>query len=82
MPPTKHDTSARGSSRKRPSAVVSRKDVAKFHATKPTVGLKYEPFRTVTLRLSYATAFLPPTFGQLTQNLSPRILRFGVRLTF
>ena len=23
-----------------------------------------------------------PAFGQLTQNLSPRILRFGVRLTF
>jgi hypothetical protein len=22
------------------------------------------------------------TFGQLTQNLSPRILRFGMRLTF
>lgn len=52
------------------SAVISRKDVAKFHATKPTVGFKYEPFRSVTLRFSYATAFLPPTFGQLTQRVN------------
>ncbi len=52
------------------SAVISRKDVAKFHATKPTLGLKYQPFREISIRASYATAFLPPTFGQLTQRVN------------
>ena len=52
------------------SAVISRKDVAKFHATRPTAGFKYQPFREVTIRASYATAFLPPTFSQLTQRVN------------
>lgn len=52
------------------SAVISRKDVAKFHATRPTVGLRYQPFREITFRASYATAFLPPTFSQLTQRVN------------
>ena len=52
------------------SAVISRKDVTKLHATKPTFGLKYQPFREITVRASYATAFLPPTFGQLTQRVN------------
>jgi outer membrane receptor protein involved in Fe transport len=52
------------------SAVISRKDVAKLRATKPTFGLKYQPFREITVRASYATAFLPPTFGQLTQRVN------------
>jgi outer membrane receptor protein involved in Fe transport len=51
------------------SAVISRQDVANLHATKPTFGLKYQPTREITLRASYAEAFLPPTFGQLTQRV-------------
>lgn len=52
------------------SATVSRQDIAKLNATKPTVGLKYQPFRELTFRASYATAFLPPTFSQLTQRIN------------
>ncbi|MBL9200207.1 MAG: TonB-dependent receptor [Opitutaceae bacterium] len=52
------------------SASESRQDIAKLHATKPTFGAKYEPFRGVTVRASYATAFLPPTFAQLTQRIN------------
>ncbi len=52
------------------SATESRQDIAKLHATKPTVGLKYQPTREVTFRASYATAFLPPTFSQLTQRIN------------
>jgi outer membrane receptor protein involved in Fe transport len=52
------------------SAAVSRQDIAKLHATKPTFGLKYQPFRELTFRASYATAFLPPTFAQLTQRIN------------
>jgi outer membrane receptor protein involved in Fe transport len=52
------------------SATISRQDIAKLHATKPTFGLKYQPFHTLTFRASYATAFLPPTFAQLTQRIN------------
>ena len=52
------------------SATVSRQDVAKLHATKPTFGLKYQPFHELTFRASYAEAFLPPTFAQLTQRIN------------
>ncbi len=52
------------------SATVSRQDITKLNATKPTVGLKYQPFRALTFRASYATAFLPPTFSQLTQRIN------------
>jgi iron complex outermembrane recepter protein len=52
------------------SATVSRQDVAKLKATKPTFGLKYSPFREITFRASYAEAFLPPTFAQLTQRIN------------
>jgi iron complex outermembrane receptor protein len=36
-----------------------------YTSTNPTVGLKYAPVKGVTLRASYATAFLPPTAVQL-----------------
>ncbi len=52
------------------SAAVSRQDITKLHATKPTLGLKYQPFRELTFRASYAEAFLPPTFAQLTQRIN------------
>jgi iron complex outermembrane recepter protein len=49
---------------------ISRQDIAKLKATKPTFGLKYQPFREVTFRASYAEAYLPPTFNQLLQRLN------------
>ncbi|MEI6467790.1 MAG: TonB-dependent receptor, partial [Verrucomicrobiota bacterium] len=52
------------------SATESRQDIAKLHATKPTFGVKYQPFHTLTFRASYATAFLPPTFAQLSQRIN------------
>lgn len=52
------------------SATQSRQDIAKLKATKPTFGLKYQPIREVTIRASYAEAFLPPTFAQLTQRIN------------
>jgi outer membrane receptor protein involved in Fe transport len=52
------------------SSVVSRQDIAKLNATKPTFGLKYQPSDTITFRASYAEAFLPPTFSQLTQRVN------------
>lgn len=52
------------------SATQSRQDIAKLRATKPTFGFKYQPFRELTFRASYAEAFLPPTFAQLTQRIN------------
>lgn len=52
------------------SATQSRQDIAKLRATKPTYGLKYQPLRELTFRASYAEAFLPPTFAQLTQRIN------------
>ena len=52
------------------SATESRQDIAKLRATKPTLGLKWEPLPAVTVRASYAEAFLPPTFSQLTQRIN------------
>lgn len=37
----------------------------RYTSTNPTIGLRYMPVAQVTLRASYATAFLPPTVGQL-----------------
>lgn len=51
------------------SATLSRQDIAKLHATKPTFGFKIKPFHALTFRASYATAYLPPTFSQLTLRL-------------
>jgi len=42
----------------------------KYTSTNPTVGLKYKPVEDLTFRVSYATAFLPPTFSQLLPNPS------------
>jgi len=44
---------------------------ADYNATNYTVGLKYQPVRDVTLRVSQATAFTPPSPGQLLQNPLP-----------
>jgi outer membrane receptor protein involved in Fe transport len=41
---------------------------AKYTATKPMAGLSYKPMDDIILRASYATAFLPPTYSQLTNN--------------
>ncbi len=38
---------------------------ARYESSNPTLGLRYQPFRDVTLRASYATAFMPPDYYQL-----------------
>jgi outer membrane receptor protein involved in Fe transport len=43
----------------------------KYTSTNPTAGLKYVPVDGVTLRASYGTAFLPPTYNQLLNNPVP-----------
>lgn len=39
-----------------------------YNSSNYTMGLKYQPLAEVTLRASMATAFLPPTPGQLIKN--------------
>jgi len=39
-----------------------------YTSTNPTIGLKYQPLDDLTLRASYAKAFLPPTQAQLLSN--------------
>jgi iron complex outermembrane receptor protein len=41
---------------------------ATYTSTNQTVGLKYQPVKDVTLRISQATAFLPPEPAQLVKN--------------
>ncbi|MBL8269205.1 TonB-dependent receptor [Steroidobacter sp.] len=36
-----------------------------YSSTSVTVGLRYKPVESFTVRASYATAFLPPAFGEL-----------------
>jgi len=38
---------------------------AKFDSLNPTFGVKYKPFDSLTLRSSYAKAFVPPTYSNL-----------------
>lgn len=42
-----------------------------YTSTNPTVAIKYRPISDVTVRMSYATAFLPPTPSQLAENPTP-----------
>jgi iron complex outermembrane recepter protein len=44
---------------------------ASYTSTNSTIGLKYEPVEELTLRASFATAFLPPTPSQLIKNAEP-----------
>lgn len=45
-------------------SLVQRNNV-KYTSTNPTIGLRYKPIDSLTLRASYATAFLPPAYSQL-----------------
>ncbi|MFO1448287.1 MAG: TonB-dependent receptor [Opitutaceae bacterium] len=42
-----------------------------YDSRNPTVGFKYKPHDSFTLRASYATAFVSPTFQQLVPNTVP-----------
>src|SRR5690606_39096927 len=44
---------------------------ATYTSRNGTVGLRYRPVESVMVRISRATAFLPPTPAQLTPNPSP-----------
>lgn len=52
------------------SATPSR-TFTKFRSNDSTIGFKYKAVKTVTLRASYATAFLPPIFAQLYEDPNP-----------
>ncbi len=43
----------------------------KYESTDPTVGLKFQPVPSITVRTSYATAYQPPTVTQLRVNPEP-----------
>ena len=45
----------------------------KYESTDPTVGLKFQPVPSVTVRASYGTAYLPPTSAQLRINPEPSV---------
>lgn len=42
-----------------------------YDSTNGTVGLKYQPIKSLTFRASFGTAFQPPTASQLQRNLVP-----------
>jgi iron complex outermembrane receptor protein len=46
-------------------------DTVHYTSTNPTFALKYKPHEDVTIRASYAKAFLPPTASQLLANPTP-----------
>ena len=43
----------------------------KYTSSNPTIGIKYSPAASITLRGSYSRAFLPPTYAQLLTNPTP-----------
>jgi len=49
----------------------------KYTSMNPTIGARWQPVRDVMLRGSYATAFRPPTYGQLTPG-NPSTFAFTV----
>lgn len=54
--------------------------VEQFHnrtrSVNPTIGLRYQPVKDVTLRASYGTGFLPPTFQQIVPGVLSGYLGF------
>ena len=50
----------------------------KLNSTDPTLGLRYQPVRDMTLRASYGTGFLPPNVAQLVTNLPPLNVPAGI----
>ena len=54
-----------------PASPTRWKGSTDYNSTSPTAALKWQPVRTLTLRTSYAEAFLPPTFNQLRPNVLP-----------
>jgi len=49
---------------------VTSRTTNKLTSEDPTIGLRYQPIRDLTLRASYGTGFLPPSVTQLTPNFS------------
>ncbi|MFC4307785.1 TonB-dependent receptor [Steroidobacter flavus] len=41
------------------------RNTVEYTSTNPTLGLRYKPIDSLTLRASYATAFLPPAYSQI-----------------
>ena len=45
----------------------------RYNSANSTVGLKYNPVKSLTVRVSKASAFLPPTYSQLLPNPLPDV---------
>lgn len=54
---------------------------SKLESTNPTFGLRFKPVDSFTLRASYGTAFLPPTYAQLVPGNVALVLSAGVPRT-
>jgi len=54
-----------------PASDARWKGSTSYDSTSPTIALKWQPVQTLTLRASYAEAFLPPTFSQMRPNVVP-----------
>jgi len=53
-------------------------DETNYRSNKFTVGIKYQPFSSVIVRASHATAFLPPTPAQLAPSNEPSLTTTNV----
>lgn len=53
----------------------------KVKSTNPTIGLRFKPVDSLTLRASYGTAFLPPNYGQLVPGNIALVLSAGASPT-
>ncbi|MBL8268010.1 TonB-dependent receptor [Steroidobacter sp.] len=52
-----------------------------LQSTNPTIGLRWQPVDSLTLRASYGKAFLPPTYSQLVPGNVSLVLSAGVPRT-
>ncbi|MFC4307794.1 TonB-dependent receptor [Steroidobacter flavus] len=52
-----------------------------LQSTNPTIGLRWKPIDDLTLRASYGTSFLPPTYSQLVPGNVSLVLSAGVPQT-
>ena len=50
------------------ASTIGRRQWSKYTSANPTMGFKYKPVKSLTFRGSFAMAFVPPTFAQLTPN--------------
>lgn len=68
-----------------PAFIAQNQERVRFNtdlqSTNPTFGLRWKPVDSLTLRASYGTAFLPPTYSQLVPGNVSLVLSAGVPQT-